>query len=99
VEQGPEQEELEPLLILAPAQAAAVQQGVAALAALQDKVEGVAALLEQLAPPAAVVDPMAAAAAVLEPEPVLERRATRSSKPVLLGLLPPVTRGKKKKEN
>jgi len=102
-EQTLEQEELGPLLVLAPAQAVAVQQGVAALAALQDEVEGVAALLEQLAPLAPVVAPEAAAAAVLEPAVdesvvvVAERRATRSSKPQLLGPLPAVTRRKNKK--
>jgi len=96
-ELGPEQEELEPLLVPQPAHLAAVAQGAACLAALQDEVEGV------LHPPAAV-NAAAAVAAVVEPvvadESVMvlaERRATRSTKPVLAGPLPPASRRNKKK--
>jgi len=79
-ELGPEQEELEPLLAPQPVHLAAVAQGVACLAALQDEVEGAAGLLEG-ADKSVVV--------------VAERRATRSTKPVLAGLLPPASRKKK----
>jgi len=93
----PEEEELEPFLAPQPAHLAAVAQGLASLVALQDEVEGA------LHPPAAV-NAAAAVAAVVEPvvadESVMvlaERRATRSTKPVLAGPLPPASRRNKKK--
>jgi len=93
----PEQEELEPFLAPQPAHLAAVAQGVANLVALQAEMEGA------LRPPAAV-NAAVAVAAVVEPvvadESVMvlaERRATRSTKPVLAGPLPPASRRNKKK--
>jgi len=82
-ELGPEQEELEQLLAPQPVHLAAVAQGVASLVAVQDEVEGAAGLLEG-ADESVVV--------------VAERRATRSTKPVLAGLLPPASRRRKIKK-